>query len=304
VSDSAASLIRRILVPLDQSTEAEWVLPLASALASALGARLRVASVFLPVALEIIAPSASADVEAAMTELRQQLRDYLRDVGDRLATQCTSPVEDELIRGRSLRTTFGEAAAIAGALARSAQGRGVDLIVMTTHGRGGASRVWLGSVADALLRQTRVPLLLVRPSRDPGRGLFRRILVALDGSPRAEAVLPGALALAARPAGRVTLLRVVPPRAGLATSAAEDLDRIAAALVDAGVAVTPRIVEDDHPAHAILRTGEELDADLLALATHGRGGVSRMVLGSVTDKVVRGTDRPVLVVRPEVASSD
>ena len=304
MSDSAASPIRRILVPLDQSTEAEWVLPLASALASALGARLRVASVFLPVALEIIAPSASADVEAAMTELRQQLRDYLRDVGDRLATQCTSPVEDELIRGRSLRTTFGEAAAIAGALARSAQGRGVDLILMTTHGRGGASRVWLGSVADALLRQTRVPLLLVRPSRDPGRGPFRRILVALDGSPRAEAVLPGALALAARPAGRVTLLRVVPPRAGLATSAAEDLDRIAAALVDAGVAVTPRIVEDDHPAHAILRTGEELDADLLALATHGRGGVSRMVLGSVTDKVVRGTDRPVLVVRPEVASSD
>lgn len=293
--------LRRILVPLDQSPEAEQAIPLAAGLATALDARLRVASVFLPIAPEVVAPAAAEDVDAAMTEMRNHLRDYLREVGDRVAIQTTSPVEDELIRGRALHSTFGEATAIAAALARSAQGRGVDLIVMTTHGRGGVSRVWLGSVADALVRQTRVPLLLVRPSRDPGRGPFRQIVVPLDGSPRAEAVLPVALALAARPVARLTLLRVVPPdHADDARSVREDFERIASTLLAEDVEVVPRVVLDDNPARAILRVADELDAGLIAMATHGRGGVRRLVLGSVADKVIRGTDRPVLVVRPEV----
>lgn len=294
-------LLRRILVPLDQSPEAERALPLAAGLATALDARLRVASVFLPIAPEVVAPAAVEDVDAAMTEMRQRLRDYLREVGDRAAIQTTSPVEDELIRGRALRTAFGEATAIAAALARSAQGRGVDLIVMTTHGRGGMSRAWLGSVADALVRQTRVPLLLVRPSRDPGHGPFRQIVAGLDGSVRAEAALPVALALAARPVGRITLLRVMAPdAAGAAAPVREELERLAATLIGDGVEVAPRIVEDDNAARAILRVADEVDADLIAMATHGRGGVTRLVLGSVADKVIRGTDRPVLVVRPEI----
>ena len=90
-----------------------------------------------------------------------------------------------------------------------------DLIVMTSHGRTGLSRMWLGSVADGLIRHSRVPVLLLRPidaaaPRPFAHGLYKHILVPFDGSAASEEVLPAALALAKCGSARISLLRVVP----------------------------------------------------------------------------------------------
>ena len=76
------------------------------------------------------------------------------------------------------------------------------------------------------------------------------------------------------------------------------LDRIAARMKQDGFEVETRVLVDSRPASAILSYADDHEVDLIAMATHGRGGVPRAVMGSVTDKVVRGAHRPVLVVRP------
>jgi nucleotide-binding universal stress UspA family protein len=99
------------------------------------------------------------------------------------------------------------------AINRYAAATGADLLVMTTHGRGPLARFWLGSVADALVRQASVPILLVPPkgaapdlAQTP---VIRRVLIPLDGSELAEQVLEPALALGAATQTEYTLLRVV-----------------------------------------------------------------------------------------------
>ncbi len=77
------------------------------------------------------------------------------------------------------------------------------------------------------------------------------------------------------------------------------LEGIASELEEEGWTVETRIRVDVHPASGILKTAREEGVDLVAMSTHGRGGLGRTLLGSVTDKVVRAIDRPVLTVRPD-----
>ena len=81
-------------------------------------------------------------------------------------------------------------------------------------------------------------------------------------------------------------------------AAAEYVDEHAARLIDRGIPATGHVVTDREPAAGILHFAEQSGADLIAMCTHGRGGVSRMVLGSVTDKVIRGAQIPILVCHP------
>ncbi len=192
-----------------------------------------------------------------------------------------------------------------------------DLIVMTTHGRGPLDRFFLGGVADELIRQGTVPVLLVRP-RDPAPGivpepLLEHVLLPLDGSPLAERVLEQALNFVRLWEGRCTLLRVIeaspattagwpdrprPPEQEQAAAAEAYLEKIAERLREKGTAVQTRIVVAPHAAPAILEEAQRLRCDFIALATHGWGGVRRMLLGSVTDKVIRGSSLPVFAYRP------
>jgi nucleotide-binding universal stress UspA family protein len=205
---------------------------------------------------------------------------------------------------------------IAESLHEHALGKGCDLVVMTTHGRGPVSRFWLGSVADRLVHRLPIPLLLIRtreektPSTTPE---VRKILVALDGTPTAEQILGPAGELAKLYGASLTLLRVVPaptPREGstevphgallVDTKRAETsvyLQRVTDSLRDRGFNVQGRIIARDHPATAILNEAASGEYDLLALGTHGRRGLPRLFLGSVADKVVRGATLPVLVHR-------
>src|SRR5262249_24290411 len=162
-----------------------------------------------------------------------------------------------------------------------------------------------------------MPMLLVRPQEaapDFTRDVpFRRVLVPLDGSPFAEQVLPPATALGAVMKAEHTLLRVVPPLlpgdydlggtplVGLPGSrlaqlkaiqeeseeeAAAYLERLAARHCEQGLSMHTRVVCYDKPAVGILEEAGRLGADLIALATHGRGGLARLLLGSVADKVL------------------
>jgi len=191
------------------------------------------------------------------------------------------------------------------AILAHAQAGNADLIVMTTHGRGPARRFFLGSVADELIRRAQVPLLLTRPFEPAPtlipEPLLENMLIPLDGSGLAEQVLGPALVLAQLMEARCTLLRVVEAGAALAgrTEEAEVyLQNLIGRLGAQSLRIQTRVVVAHHPAEAIGKEAQAQSSDLIALATHGRGGARRMLLGSVADKVIRGTSLPVLVYRP------
>ena len=160
-------------------------------------------------------------------------------------------------------------------------------------------------------------MLLVRP-RDPAPSivpepLLEHVLVPLDGSSLAERVLGPALDFVRLWQGHCTLLRVIeaspattagrpnrprPPEQEQEAVAQAYLEKIAGRLREKGTAVQTRTVVAPHAAAAILDEAQKERCDFIALATHGWGGLRRMLLGSVTDKVVRGSSLPVLAYRP------
>jgi nucleotide-binding universal stress UspA family protein len=197
----------------------------------------------------------------------------------------------------------------------------VDLIVISTHGRSGISRLSLGSVTDSLIRHTTIPVLVVKP---PTSYLnprviegFRRIVVPLDGSTLAEQILPRVLTLAKLEEAEITLLNVLIthsysqkeiPDSNLPwwdediSLAQEYLFRIAGKLRRNGVAVTTDIVIGDNVASAIGDFAGREKADLIAIATHGRGGLARMLRGSVADAVMHSSRLSMLVFKPDTVA--
>ena len=194
----------------------------------------------------------------------------------------------------------------------------VDLIVMATHARRGLARVWLGSVADRLIRETGLPVLIVRPPSLATELIdgpcYKRIIVPLDGSSLAEQGLFAALGLAELEHAAVTLLRIVPAAKGIPASElhptlgparAGDVDKAERYLAGIRIRIAPLqvrvrsavVVADDVPG-AIMGFAQANDGDLIAIATHGRGGIARAVLGSVADRVVSEGMLSALVIHP------
>ena len=303
-------MIRSILVPLDGSEFSEQALPTAGAIAHREGATLRLVTVHVPTAILPFGGSMPIEAEVERRE-RESAEKRLGQLARRVAEDYEIPVEHVLLDGPVVET-----------IDRFATETGVELIVMTTHGRSGLQRAWLGSVADGLVRRTRLPVLLLRPGeRAPEQRLqlaaFRRVLVPLDGSALAEQIVPAAVAVAGATASEFVLLRIVPPLGTTQPWAAEYaafvgssdlkqrmeeagayLDRVAGTLRGKGLEVDTRVVPHSQAAIAILDEAERLGADLIAMATHGRGGVTRMVIGSVADSVLRRTVAPLLLIRP------
>lgn len=193
----------------------------------------------------------------------------------------------------------------------------VDLIVISSHGRGGIARLSLGSVTDSLIHRTTIPVLVVKPhpsylspqAGDP----FRRIVVPLDGSSVAEQILPEVVALAKVEKSELTLLRVLAPRTSSQKTIADKsipwwdknvaaaeayLFRTAAKLRKDGFVATTVVVIGEDIAQAIADYASGVGADLVAIATHGRGGISRALRGSVADVVTRTSRTAMLVLRP------
>ena len=194
----------------------------------------------------------------------------------------------------------------------------VDLIVISTHARSGLSRLSLGSVTDSLIRHTTIPVLVVKPSMSylnpQVREVFRRIVVPLDGSSLAEQILPRVLTLAKLEDAEITLLNVLVPQSYSQKEIADPslpwwdrdisvaqsyLFRIAGGLRRTGVPVTTDIVISENIAGAIGDFASREKADLIAIATHGRGGLNRVLHGSVADAIMHSTRMSMLVFKPD-----
>lgn len=297
-------MIRTILVPLDGSTFAESALPLALAISRRSGASIELATVHEPV------PTfAYQEWEAAAREWSES---YLAEVKDRVSASAGGSVETSIHSGR-----------VADTLRKRAEGEGVDLTVMATHGRGAFTRTWLGGVADNFVRHAPCPVLLVRPDEEgpadlTGHEVPETILVPLDGSELSATILDIVNELALLFGSRVVLVRVVAYPVEIASPylphtvrmnqeiveeakrvAEQYLKRVAAPLAARGLEVDHQVVVDTQAGHGILKAAQERDVGLIAMSTHGRGGVARAVLGSTADKVIRGAHRPILAYRPD-----
>jgi nucleotide-binding universal stress UspA family protein len=310
--------IRSIAVPLDGSRLAEQALPVAAAIARAARARLRLVLVHQlpPPPTDKASAKLYVSIEVA---LRKSQRDYLRGT------------QRDYLRGlaKQLGDTYGikttavsPTGPVAETLTEWVHDAGADLVVMTTHGRGALGRALLGSVADRLVRTLEVPIVLLRPGGDEGAAPAlrdwspREIVVGLDGSRLAEAVLPPAIELARLFRVSLTLLQVIEPlpvasdpplpiptgydervTEALRGEAQDYLESVAEMVRKEGVQASAAARLGWSAAGTLLDLTPE-HAGLLAIATHGRSGLKRALVGSVADKLVRAAQVPVLVVRP------
>jgi nucleotide-binding universal stress UspA family protein len=301
-----------ILVPLDGSLFSERALPMAEALARASGAVLHVVRIHVPhtrppVSLEGM-PVADPDKNAQRWAAE---RAYVSRIRNRLGPRSELATRIAVLHG-----------AVAEALAKYAAAHRVGLIVMSSHGRRGLARTWMGSIGDALLRSSGVPVLLVRPGKGRETSAVPdgppTILIALDGSPLSEQILEHAVSVG-RPLGaRYVMLRVVnppglmgempaaiAPRLGWNLAAASRvaearayLSAAARPLKERGLEVETKVIESERPAAAILHEAVRGGSALVAMASHGRTGLSRLVLGSVASQVLHGASVPLLLYRP------
>jgi nucleotide-binding universal stress UspA family protein len=283
-------MYRTLVVPLDGSPFSEHALPLALGIARRAGARLVLAQVRPREVFEGLASlylrgnPHNGDLERAC----------LNSGRHRLAAVARVPVETALLEGP-----------VAGTLHEHALAAEADLVVLATHGHRPFSRLWLGSVADELIRRLPVPLLLVRPGEGPvdlrREPAFRRVLVPLDGSARAEKILEPALSLGALWEAEYVLIRAVALANGASQHQAHDyLEGVAERLRQRALRVRTLVLTHGHAAAAIQEAAAAEGADLIALATRGQGGLRRLLLGSVADKLIRATTMPLLVFHPLV----
>jgi nucleotide-binding universal stress UspA family protein len=290
-------MFRKLLVPLDRSSLAEQAIGQAAMIARAAHAGIDLVVVDEPF------PFAGVNDGPWRTEDWAAEQTYVETVAAELASGASLPVTSAVLRGDA------------------------DLIVMTSHGRTGFSRAWLGSVADSVARRAPIPVLMLRPvessaDRLAARHVFKRVLVPLDGSPLAAGIVPTALDLANASNATVTLLRIVRPvplavamdatlplaytplipddvaTKELVTEATSSIGALAQRLnQETHVTVETHVDVNDRVAEAIVAFAQGHSIDVIAMSTHGRGA-TRMLMGSVADKVLRGSGLPVLLRRP------
>jgi nucleotide-binding universal stress UspA family protein len=302
-------VLRSLLVPLDGSGFSEHSLPLAGKVARLTGASLHLAHVHTPYEPDQLLFTTPFQFEHASVDEydgrhRDQEERYIAGLADRLSLEGTS-VDVKMLDGTE----------VVDELIEYAEAVNTDMIVMTSHGRSGLRRLWLGSVADDLIQRAARPVIVVHPGEEPTTRV-RHILVPLDGSALAESVLGPASELARATGARMTIAQVV-PRDALGEASAVS----GAGWVDASVAEATRYLEDTaktlreegltvathvtggvSPVLAINQMVDELDADFIAMATHGYGGLTRTVLGSVAEHLLRSASVPILVMRPPIAA--
>jgi nucleotide-binding universal stress UspA family protein len=243
--------------------------------------------------------------------IRNNEREHLDHLAERLHAASTIPIHVTLLEG-----------AVAESIQDHAQVIRADLIVMTTHGRGAMARFWLGSVADKVIRHATVPTLLIRPNEEQAadlstRPFVSRIVVPLDGSELAEQVLEPAMKLGKTSGAEYALVLVLEavedienlarlkiqtaggwfPEA-VQAKAEVYLDKVAHRLRGHALKVSTKVIRHGTAAGAILDYAGTHGNGVIAVATHGRSGIRRMLLGSVADKIIRGATMPVLVYRP------
>ena len=283
-----ATIFRKILCPVDFSKNSIAALDQAAKLArkdEALLYLMHVEFVAMNKPAELADYDITLSTEPAKLRLEQIARKHLAKVRHELVVQVGWP--GELIE-------------------KAAQDFDVDLIVMATHGRTGMTRLFLGSIAEHLIRTSERSVLSLGPGT--AIGAVKKILCPLDFSPNSIAALNFGWPLAQKYRATVSLLHVVPvpfepsevPVEPLTSEWEQDaraqLAKVAAESIGA-TAKCKRVARRGDPASAILEVERELRPDLIVMATHAQTGLSHVVFGSVADRAIRDSTVPVLTVR-------
>ncbi len=304
-------MYQKLLLTNDGSDLAEAAATRAAALARVMGSQVLVMRV---------SRAAGDDVDSLAPETWDALMAQgAQEVPGEAREEAYPPLSDTaaLLRGAGVQQVGslvlkGDAADV---IVQAATRLGCDAIVVSSHGESGLRRAVIGSVADHVIRHSPgIPVLVARPHHAPADSNYGRLLVALDGSELADGLVPHAAALASASGAEVVLVRVTdsvfelltmttpagyPVPATVTPEMAEeimtaqradaeaDLAAVAAELQAAGVTSVVEHVIEGPPGGAIVALAADLDCDLVLLATHGRGGLGRALLGSVTDYVVR-----------------
>jgi len=293
---------KRILVPLDGSDMAERALAPALALAKAMSAKLFFVRVAIPLTLNL-----DPKLYQRMIEVRQvEAKRYLRSIQPSSSSTLVD-IETQVLVGRAARSIIN-----------FAQEKGIDLIVMSSHGRSGVNRWIYGSVADKVLHNAPCAKVIIHPQVIIEPFSIKRILVPLDGSSLAELALEPARALAEAVSAELISLHVtstpqidvqpVPGWPGLnAVAEAADqeadayLQGVQAAMGDSPVSI--RLLCASGPAaERIIDIADSQQVDLIVMCSHGRSGIERWVFGSVTEKVLRRAKCVTLVIQGQEVS--
>ncbi|HVO95402.1 MAG TPA: universal stress protein [Terriglobales bacterium] len=296
----------KILIPLDGSQTAAKVLPYARYLAGK-----------LKLAVELLAVIDIAEMAGHISAEKARHLDTLIEDGVRTSEGYLRKVAGSF-SASAVKSTVEKGRAEEVIIEKGETDPGL-LITMATHGRSGLNRFLLGSVAEKVLRGAANPLLIVRATEEAkaeGEVGFKSLIVPLDGSELAESVLPTVAEVAKALGLEVTLFRAyhIPYNAyagddgfyavnydeligSVRDEANEYLEHQAAAVKKLGVDKVSVLSKEGFAGDEIIALGRKTPGGLIAMCSHGRSGVKRFVLGSVTENVVRHTTNPVLVVR-------
>ncbi|UCC60166.1 MAG: universal stress protein [Dehalococcoidia bacterium] len=296
-------MYERILVPLDGSELAEAALPYAEELAGRLGSEV----------ILIHAYESDDEKYRRMHQLYLQkiVEATKRGVKSRLGTgeKGEARVDSALLIGHPAEQ-----------IVEYADRESIGLILMATHGRSGIKRWVLGDVAAKVARATKGPVALIRVDekglKASKKAKISNIILPLDGSKESEAAIRPVEELASKLKANVVLLHVIAPTYFVYSIpgetvemplTAEDMQRsrekaehyletVAAAFQKKGVNTRIEVIVGA-AADQILSLADEIPADMVAMSTHGRSGISRWAFGSITDKVLHAANTPVLLIR-------
>lgn len=264
-----------VTIPLDSSARSQAALKPGLSLAGQLGARVRLVSV--------------VSREADSTERTALLQSIL-------AARGLNDAQVEVVVHASV--TDG--------LMQAMSNEPDSPLVMSTHARGAVGEAVVGSVAGHVLRQSRRPLLLAGPDlSEDWTGPIRTVLICLDGSPLSEAVLPPAVAFARSIGADVRLIQVLKPSFGHGGPGADSgewvyLRRMADHMPEKyGVQANWDVLHGKDVARAVVEYSALIQGAVIAMTTHGRTGLQRVIMGSFAREVVHSARSPVLVLRPD-----
>lgn len=288
--------IQRILWPTDFSEGAEAAFPYAAVLADWHDAELHILNV------REGGDAVQADMNAQFPVSKDRLAERLRE--------DESPSHSPDWEALPLVQEQVEAPSPADAIVAYVEDHDIDLVVSGTHGRRGLQRLLIGSVAEEVLRRAPCPVLTVRDHDGRSAWNVQNILAPVDFSDRADSAVRHAKELALTYGAKVTLLHAVeeviyPSAYGMEMADApgpEVIDRVEdslASLAREEIGYEHVLVEAvvGYAPSVILDYEEEHDVDLIVLSTHGRSGLERLLLGSVTERVARRASVPVFVVK-------
>lgn len=303
-------MYEKILVPLDGSELSEIALPYAEDLSEKLGSEI--------ILLHVCEPPGSECFHI-----------------HQLYIERLSEITKEHLEGRTKVEPLVLPGNPAEEIIDYAEGNNIGLITMATHGRSGVKRWMLGSIVNKVVRETTKPILLIRAKGVrppiPEKRMLNKLLVPLDGSKASKVILPYIEELTSKLKPEVTLLQVIASAhydvpMGETVAAVpyseKEIEELKAAtrayLEKAGSGlknkrVTVRLevavgtgaeVTVGTAAKEIVEFADKINADLIAMSTHGSSGFSRLFFGSVADRVLHTGNTPLLLVKPLEAAME